>query len=135
MAVRYLLDTDICIYLAKYSSPLIVARLSQEPADSVSISVITLGELHFGAEKSAQRDRALRTLAEFSEAVTVLPLPPMAAMTYGSIRDELQRAGTPIGANDLWIAAHALALDLTLVSNNIKEFRRVSGLRVENWAQ
>ncbi len=134
MSFRYLLDTDTCIYLTKTSSRSVAARLALEPADAAAISVITLGEMRFGAEQSSQRLRAIASLDLFATMIHVLPLQPEVSEAYGSIRAELKRQGRLIGANDLWIAAQALTLNLTLVTNNLREFRRVSGLRVENWA-
>ncbi len=134
MSFRYLLDTDTCIYLTKTSSRSVAARLALEPADAAAISVITLGEMRFGAEQSSQRLRAIASLDLFATMIHVLPLQPEVSEAYGSIRVELKRQGRLIGANDLWIAAQALTLNLTLVTNNLREFRRVSGLRVENWA-
>lgn len=133
MALRYLLDTDTCIYLAKHSSAKLMQRFAQEPADSAAISVVTLGELRFGAEQSQQRARAMEVLERFSQSLRVLPLEPSAAGPYGELRAKLKRAGTPLGASDLWIAAHALSLNLILISNNEREFVRVGGLQVENW--
>jgi tRNA(fMet)-specific endonuclease VapC len=96
--------------------------------------VITFGELVSGAEKSAQRAAALKLLRELAQVLPVLGLPETAAEAYGTIRAELERKGQMIGNNDLWIAAHAKAAGLTLVTNNEREFRRVRGLKVENWA-
>lgn len=134
MAVRYLLDSDICIFVMKRRSPSLLRRLDQRAATS-AISVVAYGELAFGAAVSARRNEAAAHLAALLETLQVLPLPLEAARRYAEVRAELQRAGRPIGSNDLWIAAHALADDLTLVTNNEREFRRVPGLRVDNWAQ
>jgi tRNA(fMet)-specific endonuclease VapC len=132
VAVRYLLDSDICIFAMKRRSPALLRRLDQRAATS-AISVVAYGELAFGEVMSIRRDEAAAHLAALLETLQVLPLPLDAARRYADIRAELQRAGQPIGSNDLWIAAHALADDLTLVTNNEREFRRVPGLRVENW--
>lgn len=134
MSVRYLLDSDICIFVMKRRSPALVRRLEQR-ANLAAISIVAYGELMFGAAMSARRDEAAAHLAALIETLQVLPLPLAAAEPYATIRAELQRTGQPIGSNDLWIAAHALADDLTLVTNNEREFRRVPGLRVENWAR
>lgn len=133
MALRYLLDTDTCIYLAKHTPRSVVARLASEPADAAAISVITYGEMRFGAEQSSQRLLALATLDHFAGMLEVLPLQPSVAVAYGMIRAELKRNGKLIGANDLWIASHAMAMNLTLVTNNLCEFQRVPRLRIENW--
>ena len=98
------------------------------------MSMITYGELLFGAEKSQHQKAAEERLKRFVELVPVLSLPDDSSHHYARIRSKLERVGTPIGANDLWIAAHALASGLTLVSNNLREFDRISGLATENWA-
>lgn len=134
MAVRYLLDSDICIFAMKRRSPKLLRLLDQRAATS-AISVVSYGELEFGAAMSARRDEAAAHLAALLETLQVMPLPLHAATRYAAIRAELQRIGQPIGSNDLWIAAHALAENVTLVTNNEREFRRVPGLRVENWAR
>jgi len=133
-AVRYLLDTNICIYIAKRRPSEVAARFERLSPGQVGMSIVTYGELLFGTEKSQHPQTASERLSRFVELVPVLGLPVDSPMHYARIRAELERAGTPIGANDLWIAAHALAASLILVSNNLKEFRRVSGLQTENWA-
>jgi tRNA(fMet)-specific endonuclease VapC len=130
VTVRYLVDSDICIFVMKRRSPVLLRRLDQRAATS-AISVVAYGELAFGAVVSVRRDEAAAHLTALLETLQVLPLPLEAARHYAAVRAELQR----IGSNDLWIAAHALADDLTLVTNDEREFRRVPGLRVENWAQ
>ncbi|MGA2743257.1 MAG: PIN domain-containing protein [Candidatus Sulfotelmatobacter sp.] len=99
------------------------------------MSVITYGELLYGANKSEQRARSLATIQEFARVVPPLPLPENAAEAYGFIRAGLEGRGEMVGLNDLWIAAHALASGLTLVTNDEKEFRRVRGLKIQNWAK
>ncbi len=133
MAVRYLLDTNICIYIAKHNPPAVRARFEQLRADSLAMSIITLGELQHGAEKSQSRDKALAVLQQLQRAIQVMPLTLEAGLHYGQIRSSLERAGQTIGNNDLWIAAHARAQSWVLVTNNEREFRRVDGLAVENW--
>lgn len=132
MAIRYLLDTNICIYIAKHNPPAVRARFEQLSADALAMSVVTLGELQHGAEKSQARDKALAVLQQLQGAIQVMPLAPAAGAHYGQIRAALERTGQPIGNNDLWIAAHARAEGLVLVTNNEREFRRVPGLAVEN---
>lgn len=132
-APKYLLDTNTCIYIAKQRPPGVAQRFARLPAGSVGMSVITYGELHFGVQKSQQRAAALETLARLAELIPALPLDTATAEAYGVLRAHLQRAGTPIGNNDLWIAAHALALDLTLVTNDTGEFQRVPKLKLQNW--
>jgi tRNA(fMet)-specific endonuclease VapC len=133
-SVRYLLDTNICIYIAKRRPPEVAARFERLSPGQVGMSMVTYGELLFGAEKSQHPEQATERLHCFVELVPVLALPEESPLHYARIRAELERAGTPIGANDLWIAAHALATNLILVSNNLGEFGRVSGLQSENWA-
>ena len=133
MAVRYLLDTNICIYIAKYQPPTVRARFEQHAADELAMSVVTLGELRFGAEKSQAPEQALSALARLESLIQVMPLCETTGQHYGQIRADLQRKGQPIGNNDLWIAAHARANDWILVTNTEREFARVGGLQVENW--
>lgn len=134
MTPRYLLDTNICIYIRRHQPPEVLARFQRLKAGEAAISVITSGELLYGAEKSQHRARALRQLEELATLIPVLPLPENAAHTYGVIRRQLETRGEVIGNNDLWIAAHAKAADLILVTNNEREFKRVQGLKVQNWA-
>jgi tRNA(fMet)-specific endonuclease VapC len=131
---RYLLDTDICIYIRKGRPEGVVRRFETIRPGEAVLSVITYGELLYGAEKNALREQSLHRLQQLSDLVPTLPLPDNAAHTYGFLRAELERRGEMIGNNDLWIAAHALASGLILVTNNEKEFRRVHGLKVQNWA-
>ena len=131
--VRYLLDTNICIYIAKGQPLAVRHRFEQHGMQDLAMSTITVGELRFGAEKSQARARALATIDELTQMIRPSALPMAAAEHYGHIRATLQQLGQPIGNNDLWLAAHALAEGWTLVTNNTREFDRVPGLRVENW--
>ena len=131
--VRYLLDTDICIYAINERPPEVLTQLLAHEDEGIAISVVTASELFFGVRKSASR-RNLAALESFIGALTVLDFDIEAARRYGELRAHLEKKGTPIGSMDMQIAAHALALDLTLVTNNEREFRRVPGLRIENWA-
>ena len=133
MQPRYLLDTNICIYISKYHPLHVRRRFEQAVPDELAMSAVSYGELRYGAEKSQQRDKALVILHALIETIIILPLPGEAGVKYGQIRAALERAGTPIGSNDLWIAAHALAENLILVTNNEREFARINGLRIENW--
>ena len=108
-------------------------RFARSAPGSLAISIITWGELCFGAAKSADPARAHTLLEVFAREVGVLDMPVAAGWHYGDLRALLQGAGTPIGNNDLWIAAHALALGVPLVSNNARDFERVPGLKLENW--
>jgi tRNA(fMet)-specific endonuclease VapC len=132
--LRYLLDTNICIYIARKKSEHVSRRFEKVSPGEAAISVITYGELLYGATKSAWREASLETLRKFVRIVPPLPMPDKAGEVYGFIRADLEARGEPISANDLWIASHALASGLTLVTNNEKEFRRVRGLKVQNWA-
>ena len=130
--LRYMLDTNICIYTIK-NHPAQLRDLFNQHSDQLSISSITLAELFFGAEKSSQTERNLKNIEGFSARLEVLPFSDTAALHYGQIRAELERTGTPIGPYDLMIAGHARSEGLVLVTNNTREFERVSGLRLENW--
>lgn len=132
MSLRYLLDSDVCIHAMKSRPMRLLRRLDRFAAVS-GLSVIVYGELCFGRESSLCWDETAAHLSALLETIQVLPLPLDAGTCYGEIRAELERRGRPIGANDTWIAAHALAEDLTLVTNNEREFSRVPGLRIENW--
>ncbi|MFP4062532.1 MAG: type II toxin-antitoxin system VapC family toxin [Halochromatium sp.] len=132
--MRYLLDTNICIYIAKRRPPEVAGRFERLYPGEVGMSMITYGELLLGAQKSQHPEQTAQRLVRFVELVPVLGLPEGCPWHYARIRAELECAGTPIGANDLWIAAHALASGLILVSNNLREFGRVSALQTENWA-
>ena len=133
MPNRYLLDTNICIYVQRQKPLEVLTRFQKLKPGDAAISVITWGELLYGAEKSRQRQMVLQILEEFKSFVPVLPLPEKSGKAYGAIRASLESKGTPIGNNDLWIAAHAMASGLTLVTNNEGEFKRVTGLNVQNW--
>ena len=135
MNTAFLLDTNICIYIRRRRPPEILHRFQRLKLGEAAISIITYGELIYGAEKSAERDAAMKLLDELAGLLPVLPLPVNAAHTYGSLRAELEARGQTIGNNDLWIAAHAKAAKLILVTNNEREFQRVSGLSVQNWVK
>mgnify|MGYP002641510922 CR=1 FL=1 len=133
MPYRYLLDTNICIYIQRRKPNEVLVRFQKLKPGDAAISVVTWGELLYGAEKSRQRKMALQLLEEFQTFIPVLSMPENAGETYGEIRATLESSGTPIGNNDLWIAAHAKAAGLTVVTNNEREFQRVPGLKVQNW--
>jgi len=133
--MRYLLDTNICIYIARRSPPEVLSRLERLKPGDVGMSIVTYLELVYGAYKSRRVQSNLEAIESLSRLVPVLSLDVTAGRRYGQIRTDLEKRGAPIGAYDLLIAAHALAGGLTLVTNNTREFRRVAGLRVENWAQ
>jgi len=134
MEVRYLLDTNICIYIRQQKPEEVLRRFRKLRPGEAALSVITCGELIYGAAKSAHRAAALERLRELVHWLPALALPETAAEAYGTIRAGLAAKGEMIGNNDLWIAAHALTAKLTLVTNNEKEFLRVPGLKLQNWA-
>jgi tRNA(fMet)-specific endonuclease VapC len=129
----YMLDTDICSYIMKRSSQELLKRLQQVRVSQVCISVITKSELWFGVEMSPRRQQDEIALKAFLPYVDVLDFPDEAAPHYANIRAYLKTRGTMIGANDLFIAAHARSLGITLVTNNTQEFSRVPDLVLQNW--
>jgi tRNA(fMet)-specific endonuclease VapC len=131
--MKLMLDTDICIYIIKRRPQSVLDRFSAFPVGHIGISSITLAELEYGAAKSAQPRKNREALEEFVSPLDVAPFDHDAAEAYGRTRAALEKKGLPIGAMDTLIAAHALSLGVSLVTNNETEFRRVSGLRVENW--
>ncbi len=134
MEVRYLLDTNICIYIRQQKPDEVLRRFRKLRPGEAALSVITYGELAYGAAKSAHRAAAFDRLRELVQWLPALPLPEPAAEAYGTVRAALAAKGEMIGNNDLWIAAHALAAKFTLVTNNEREFLRVPGLKLQNWA-
>jgi tRNA(fMet)-specific endonuclease VapC len=135
MTPRYLLDTDICIYVRKRRPLQVLARFESLDEGSLAISVITYGELLYGAAKSTDPIRTAAAHDRFFATVKILPMPVEAGPLYGAALGALSKEGNIIGSNDLWIAAHAMASDLILVTNNEREFKRVPGLKFENWAK
>jgi tRNA(fMet)-specific endonuclease VapC len=134
MAARYLLDTNICIYIRRRRPPEIHARFAQLKTGEAALSLITYGELMYGAAKLRPvPPRAAEQMQELLDLIDVLPLPIEAGRKYGEIRAILESKGQMIGNNDLWIAAHAISANLTVVTNNEREFRRVPHLKIENW--
>ena len=130
--IKYLLDTNIVIYVIK-QRPISALEVLNRHKGHMAISAITLAELVHGSEKSLYPARNLSVLEDFCSRLTTLPYTPEAAYHYGSIRTALELAGLPIGVNDLHIAAHARSQGLTLVTNNTREFERVPGLLIDNW--
>jgi len=131
--VRYLLDTNICIYIIKRKPPEVLERLTSLEPEEVGVSSITVAELEYGMARSSRPRQNRDALINFLAPLQILAFDDEAARHYGDIRVHLEKAGQPIGAMDLLIAAHARSLSLTLVTNNEKEFSRVPGLVVENW--
>ena len=130
---RYMLDTDTCSYIMKRSNDAVLKRLQKVSVSDVCVSVITKSELLFGVEVSPRRRQDESALSAFLGYVEVLDFPDTASLHYAKIRAGLKALGTLIGANDLFIAAHARSLGLTLVTNNTREFGRVPKLVIENW--
>jgi len=130
--LQYMLDTDVCIYVIK-NYPAELRERFNRLAEQLCISSITLAELHYGAEKSERRLHNLQAIEHFVARLEVLPFTAKAAAHYGQIRVELERAGTPCGPHDMQIGAHARSEGLIVVTNNIREFSRMPGVRTENW--
>lgn len=130
---RYMLDTDICSYVMKRSNDAVLKRLQRVPVSNFCISVITKSELLYGVEVSPRRQQEETALNAFLAHVDVLDFPDEATLHYAKIRADLKARGQMIGANDLFIAAHARSLGLMLVTNNTDEFARVPQLAIENW--
>lgn len=131
--MKYLLDTDICIYIIKQHSPSVIKKFKSISLGDIGMSSITLAELLYGVEKSQQQQKNKAALEEFTLPLEIVSFDDCAAQHYSVIRAQLERKGTPIGSLDLMIAAHAQCLDVTLVTNNVKEFSRVPKLKIENW--
>ena len=132
--MRYMLDTNICIYAIKHRPEQVLIRLQAHDPKEICISSITYGELVHGVEKSQAVEKNRVALALLLANIEIINYDSLAADYYGKIRAELEKMGTPIGPLDTMIAAHAKSLDYVVVTNNTREFERVSGLRLENWA-
>jgi len=134
--MKYLIDTNIVSYFLRGASPALNQRILGSTPEDLAISIISAGELRYGLRRLVPSRRSTQlasSLDALLTAVAVQALPADAAHHYGATRAQLEAAGTPIGGNDLWIAAHALSQGMTLVTNNTREFARVSGLKLENW--
>jgi tRNA(fMet)-specific endonuclease VapC len=131
--MRFLLDTDTCIYIMKHNPQSVRERFRSLPVEDVGISAITFAELAFGVLNSSRPERNMDLLRNFAAPLAIAPFDDMAALAYAEIRSHLRKAGTPIGGNDLLIGAHAMCLAVTLVTNNTREFARIPGLVIENW--
>ena len=130
--LQYMLDTSICIHVISNYPPKLQERFNRL-AEQLCMSSVTLGELHYGAEKSVRRLDNLQAIEHFTARLEVLPFTERAAAHYGQIRAQLERAGRPAGAYDMMIGGHARSEGLVLVTNNIREFEPMDGLRVESW--
>ena len=131
--MKYMLDTNICIYVIKHKPEHVITRFLQHDPEEICISSITYAELMYGAEKSQFPDKNKMAVSLFLSPITILEYGDSAAERYGRIRANLERMGTPIGQMDMLIASHAISRKLILVTNNTKEFKRVDGLLLENW--
>jgi tRNA(fMet)-specific endonuclease VapC len=132
--LRYMLDTDICIFVLR-NRPAELRQKFRRFEDELCISAITVGELFYGVERSARRIENRRAVEELIGNLTVLPFATRGAAHFAQLRAELTRAGVVCGPYDMLIAGHARSEDLTVVTNNVREFRRIPGLQVENWLQ
>lgn len=131
--MKYMLDTNIIIYIIKHKPESVHRKFQSVSQEDICISSITMAEMEYGISKSSNPDRNRLALDLFLVGINIVPFDDVAASQYGPIRASLEMQGTPIGSNDLLIAAHAKALGLTLVTNNTREFARVDGLKLDNW--
>jgi tRNA(fMet)-specific endonuclease VapC len=131
--MNFLLDTDTCIY-AMNGNVSVLSHLLAKDREQIVVSVITEAEMRTGAAKSAAPLKSLRRVQQFLRPISVADFTSDDAISYAQVRADLERARTPIGPHDMLIAAQAVARRLTLVTNNVRELRRVKGLDVENWA-
>lgn len=132
--MKYMLDTNICIYIIKAKPENVLAKFHEFKPGDICISSITMAELEYGVEKSQHKAQNRLALAGFLSAIEIVPFSQKAAAEYGKIRAHLEKEGNIIGAYDLMIGAHALSEHLVLVTNNLREFQRIPGLPLENWA-
>jgi len=133
--MNYLLDTNICVILIRKKSPLVLERLLQHSFTEIGVSTLTIAELQYGVAKSSDPVQNQEALDEFLIPFTFLAFDELSTVAYGKIRTRLEAQGTPIGAIDFLLAAQALSNQLTFVTNNVREFARVPGLRIEDWTQ
>ncbi|MCP5499215.1 MAG: type II toxin-antitoxin system VapC family toxin [Leptospiraceae bacterium] len=131
--MKYMLDTNICIYTIKKKPESVFKKLESISQQEIVISSITLSELFHGVNKSQRLDKNQKALLEFISPFQVVSYDKKAAEEYGKIRAFLEKQGTPIGSMDYLIAAHAISLNCVLVTNNVKEFKRIQGLKIESW--
>ena len=133
--MRYMLDTNICIYVIKHKPEKVFQKLQTIHPEDVCISSVTYAELVHGVEKSAAMEKNRLALSMLLANMEILDFDAVAANCYGKIRADLEKKGTPIGPLDMMIAGHAQSLGYTIVTNNVKEFSRVAALKIENWAE
>ena len=133
--MRYMLDTNICIYAIKHKPDQVFMHLKEHEPSEICISSVTYADLVHGVEKSKAIEKNRLALTLLLANIEIMSFDSLAAESYGKIRADLEKAGTPIGPLDMMIAGHAKSLGYTVVTNNIKEFERVKGLQFENWTQ
>ena len=133
--IKYMLDTNICIYIIKQKPQNVIERFRQAKVSEIGVSSITLSELEYGVMKSTNREQNKLALTQFIAPIEIMSYDDAAAQHYGKIRADLERQGTPIGSLDMLIAAHALSLNSVLITNNESEFKRVLNLKIENWTK
>lgn len=131
--MKLMLDTNICIYIIKQQPAGVLKHFQEHQIGDIGISSITLSELRYGAAKSKHREKNTKALDEFIIPLEIADYDELAAHVYGEIRSVLEKAGTPVGAMDMLIAAHAISLGVTLVTANTREFSRISNLRLVDW--
>jgi len=132
---KYMLDTDICIFITRKSEPSLLERIESVPLEQQCISVVTLAELLYGVQVSSKKKANQEVVDLFAQHIEVLEWTPDAAKHYAEIRADLKKKGQQLGSNDLLIAAHARSIGAVIVTNNVKDFGRVKGLKLENWMQ
>ena len=133
--MKYMLDTNICIYIIKQKPQNVIRRFRQAKISEIGGSSITLSELEYGVMKSIKPEQNRMALAQFLAPIEILSYDDTAAQHYGEIRAFFEKKGTPIGSLDMLIAAHALSINAVLITNNETEFKRVSNLKIKNWAK
>ena len=132
--MKLMLDTNVCIYLIKAHPASVLERFASHAVGDIGISVITMAELEYGVTKSSRPARNREALEQFVSPLEVAEFDRRATAAYGRLRTALEKKGQPIGSMDLLIAAHAVSLDVRLITHNVKEFGKVPGLRIEDWA-
>ena len=133
--MKYLLDTNICIYLIKKRPPSVIAKFNEHSVGDIGVSSLTVAEIAYGVQKSQRRTQNREALLQFLSPLVISEFDANAAFIYGQIRAELESQGTPIGSLDMLIAGHAVSLEVTLVTNNEREFSKVPDLVIENWME
>ncbi len=133
--MKFMLNTNTCIYIIKRKPSKVIERFKRAKISNIGISAITLSELLYGVSKSSKPEQNQVALAQFLAPLEILPYGDEAAQYYGDLRDHLEKHGTPIGSLYMLIAAHALSIDCTLITNNEKEFIRIPNLKIDNWVK